>query len=109
MGNNSGHSGFSPLLGSVFFIPIIITGILGLTKNKQSLGYRLTLVIGFSGIIFGFLIQTTGIMNEYNNWLHSGMNAQNPNSDIILFIYGSLIVFAIVFVSVISIIQKRKA
>ncbi len=67
------------------------------------------MVIGFSGFVFGVLIHSAGIMMQYEDWLDSGMNEQNPDSDIILLIFSSLVLLAIVVVSIITVLQRNKA
>jgi hypothetical protein len=65
-------------------------------KRKKSIAGRLSVISGLSGLLFGIFIKYTGIMKEYGDWLHSGMNAQNPSADLLLIIYGCLVLLLIV-------------
>jgi len=107
--NDSGHSGFDPIReGSVYFLPIIIIAVICVVFTRfKSLISWFSLIIGFSGFVFGFYVHHTGIMQQYDYWLERGMLSPNPHSFWLLLGYLSLTVTALGFVYFIFLEKKK--
>jgi hypothetical protein len=108
MTNNSGHTGFNPVIVSFLFTPVVFIGIWGCMKNKVVMAARLSVVVGLSGFVLGFFVKYSGIMNQYGAWLQSGKNPQNPHADLLLTIYGSIVLFLLI-ASIRDSLRKQKA
>lgn len=88
--NNSGHSSMDPLVGSKFFIPLLMFGILHLILSSgRTISAWLLSLIGTGGAGFGLFIHKMAIMQEYDYWAYRGLEAQNPYSAILVLSYAA--------------------
>lgn len=77
--NESGHSGFDPRIGGVFFIPILTFAFV-LERKGKTTEASLTAAVGLLGMAFGFFVRGFDIMQPYEVWVRTGLPVRSPDS-----------------------------
>ncbi len=107
--NTSGHSAVDPLFGSILFVPLFLVGIFHIAASKgRELFSWLLSVVGFSGIVFGVFVHITAILQEYSYWVEAGLSTKNPNSNLLLLSYASVVVSLLFGILIISHVKAKK-
>ena len=83
--NESGHTGLNPLSTIYLFTPVFLLGVAGVVLAREAARPAIALtVIGLFGMVFGVFVSKLNILNEYQNWISSGMPDRNPGTEALL-------------------------
>lgn len=91
--NEAGHSAVSPLGSIYFFAPVFVVGLSArIFVGRTWLSARMVEITGFVGMAFAFFVTRLGILNQYQDWIDTGMPARNPDTTLLLtgFVLGAL-------------------